>query len=50
MWKVFAEFAWMADKIFGLARANCFTDGELGAGHADFSEPDEENIFCLIPN
>jgi len=36
----------MAGTIFGLARATCFTNGELGTGKAEFSEPDEENIFC----
>ena len=37
----------MAGKIFGLARATCFTNGEIGTGNAEFSEPDEVNIFCL---
>ena len=44
---VLPEFAWMAGKISGLARATCFTNGELGTGNAEFSEPDEVNIFCL---
>jgi hypothetical protein len=47
---VLPEFAWMAGKIFGLTRATYFTTGELGPGNAEFSEPDEENIFCLNPN
>jgi len=44
---VLPEFAWLAGKIFGLARATCFTNGEIGTGNAEFSEPDEVNIFCL---
>ena len=53
--KVLPKFAWMAGKIFGLARATCFTNGEIGTQSAEFSEPDEENIFWLnsairIPN
>jgi hypothetical protein len=44
------ELAWMTEKMFGVARATCFTNGELGTGNAEFSEPEEENIFCLIPN
>ena len=44
---VLPEFAWMADKSSGLTRATYFTNGELGTGNAEFSEPDEENIFCL---
>jgi len=35
----------MAGKIFGLARATYFTNGELGTGKAAFSETDEVNIF-----
>jgi hypothetical protein len=47
---VLPEFGWMAEKIFGSARATCFTNGELATGKAEFSEPDEENTFCLNPN
>jgi hypothetical protein len=48
------ESAWTADKIF-VGRATYFTNGELGTGNAEFSEPEEENIYCLcsaiqIPN
>jgi hypothetical protein len=55
MCKVHSEFAWMKDKLFGVARATYFTNGELGMGDAELSEPDEENISCLdsairIPN
>ena len=41
------EFAGMAGKIFDLARATYFTNGEIGTGNAEFSETDEMNIFCL---
>ena len=44
---VLPEFAWMADIICGLARATYFTNGEIGTGNTEFSEPDEVNIFCL---
>ena len=41
------EFDWMTGKDSGLAMGTRFTNGELGTGNAEFSESDEENIFCL---
>jgi hypothetical protein len=40
----------MTDEISGVARATYCTKGVIGTGNAEFSEPDEENIFCLNPN
>jgi hypothetical protein len=43
---ILPKFAWIVDKISGLARATYFTSGEFGTGKAEFSEPEED---CLLP-
>jgi hypothetical protein len=45
-----AEVVRLTDKIFDVGRGTYSTNGELGGGNTEFYEPDEEDIFCLIPH